>query len=389
MGSSGTEAVYVAPRTPIEKTLARIWCNVLGLKKIGIHDDFFNLGGHSSRAVRMIGEVNRALGQKLSVAVFFDNPTIEGMARLLQHEKQAASETQLMPISSPYVVPIRSEGSTPPLFLVHGVGGRVLGFYALTRHLEPDQRVYGIEYVISDSEPAMLSLEDLAARYIGELRKVQPEGPYYFLGYSFGGMLVFEMAQQLNAMGQTVGLLGMVDTPMIGASLQSRRGLMRAVKGRLQAFNFHGRRVFRGPARWNYIREEASRRGGDLTARVRARIYARLTAWGRPIPKFLERAYAVNWFASHRYRARRYPGNVTLFRASSEEGAVDERGYKLGWKPFAGGSVEIHEIPGTHFDIIREPNVQLLARELTACLNRLYEQWPGQQQLLVSGGGSQ
>jgi hypothetical protein len=122
------------------------------------------------------------------------------------------------------------------------------------------------------------------------------------------------------------------------------------------------------------MRDELSVKIDDLNARARGIIYATLIARGKPIPKFLERAYDVNWFAARRYQARPYPGCVTLFRAASAEGNVDERyGYELGWKPLAGAGVEVHEIPGTHRDIMREPNVRLLARTVTACLNRCYE----------------
>jgi len=376
LGRASSVAGYVAPRTPVEDALAEIWGKVLGLKQVGVHDDFFALGGNSLLATRLIGTVHKSLNHKISVAVFFQNPTIEGMARVLQEEKQAKSGNRLMPSFS-YVVPIRPEGSTPPLFLLHGIGGRILGFYELIRHLEPGQRVYGIEYVISDSAPAMLSLEDLAAGYVEEIRKVQPEGPYYLLGYSFGGMLAFEMAQQLYAMGQAVGLLGMVDSRsrlMNGAEGQDApHSLIPAAKRKVQALNFHARRVFQGPDRLHYIRYEASVRVGNLTARVRALIYATLTAGGRPIPKVLEHAYAVNWFAASRYQARFYPGCVTLFRAAS-----GRYGDELGWKPLAGGGLEVHEILGTHSDILREPNVQLLARKVTACLTLRYGPRPSQ-----------
>jgi amino acid adenylation domain-containing protein len=390
---STSEAVYVAPRTPMENALAEIWRKVLGLNQIGLHDDFFALGGHSLQATRLIGEVHKSLNEKLSVTVFFHNPTIEGMARLLEEEEEKRARSEIVSMRSfSYLVPIRPDGSTPPLFLLHGIGGKILGFHELIRYLAPHQRVYGIEYVIDDSEPAVLSLEYLAARYLQSIRKVQAEGPYYLLGYSFGGMLAFEMAQQLYAIGQTVGLLGMVDSH--SALMNDAEGqdtphsLIRAAKRKVQALNFHVRQVLRG--RSHYIREEASEKLGNLAARARARIYAILTALGRPIPKFLEDAYAVNWFAASRYKARPCPARVTLFLAASVEGASDERqGYELGWKSLAGGGVEVHEIPGKHHDIIREPNVKLLASELTTCLTLRYEPRLGQTRLLANGKASQ
>jgi thioesterase domain-containing protein len=201
------------------------------------------------------------------------------------------------------------------------------------------------------------------------------------------------MAQQLYAMGQTVGLLGMVDSH--SALMNDAEGqvtphrLIRAAKRKVKALNFHVRQVLRGTDRSQYIREEASEKLGNFAARVRARSYAILSALGRPIPKFLEDAYAVNWFAASRYKARPCPARVTLFLAASVEGASDERqGYELGWRSLAGGGVEVHEIPGTHHDIIREPNVKLLASELTTCLTLRYEPWLGQTRLLANGKAS-
>jgi amino acid adenylation domain-containing protein len=392
LGRASSEAGYIAPRTPIEKALAEIWCKVLGLKQVGVRDNFFDLGGHSFRAMRLIGEVDKSLNQKLFVAVFFQNPTIEGMAKVLQESGQTRSKSRSKPSRSSYIVPIRPEGSTPPLLLLHGVGGRILGFHELVRHLEPSQRVYGIEYVISDSESARLSLEALAAGYIQEIRNVQPKGsPYYLLGYSFGGLLAFEIAQQLIATGHTVGFLGMLDTALMnGVDVQAApHSLIETTRRRVKALNSLARRVFQGPDRLHNIRDEASEKIGNLTARIRARIYARLSALGRPIPKVLEHPYAVNWFAASRYQPHFYPGCVTLFRAASGEGAVDEQyGHDLGWKPLAGGGVEVHEIPGTHHGIIREPNVQLLARKLTACLNLRYGRRSSEERFPLNGRAS-
>jgi amino acid adenylation domain-containing protein len=371
--ASGTtsEGCYVAPRNPMEEAVAEIWRKVLGMNRIDIQANFFALGGHSLQATRLITKVHKLLNYKLSISEFFQNPTIEGMARILQKEKEDDKENQLMPSFS-HVVPIRPQGSTsPPLFLIHGIGGRILGFYGLIRHLEPDQRIYGVEYRIADITTPVLSLEHLARRYIEDILKVQPEGPYYFLGYSFGGILTFEIAQQLCEMGKQVGLLGMVDTlPMNRAERKGApKSLIRTTKMKLQALAFHARRFLRDPDRLAYIRDEWLMKKGNMIARIRGVIYAAVTTGGRPLPKFLENPYAVNWFAASRYQPRPYHGHITLFRATSGEVAAYERsGDEVDWKPLALGGVAVHEIDGTHHDILHEPNVHLLAEKVTACL---------------------
>ena len=367
---------YVAPRTALEEALAGIWRAVLGLKQIGIHDDFFALGGHSLQATQLLTRVHKALGYRLPVALFFHQPTVAGMARSIEGNPTLnLADTRIS--SSSNIVPIRSEGSTPPLFLLHGIGGRILGFYELIRHLEPGQRVYGVEYAFNDPAPARLSLEALAARYVEEIRKVQPQGPYYLLGYSFGGMLAFEMAQQLTATGQAIGLLGMVDShPFLSNSTKphdASHSLVRTVSRRLRALNYRTQRMIWEPNRLRYIRDEGSIKAGNLAARCRSLVYAALNAGGRPIPKVIENAYAVNWFAASRYQASRYPGRVTLFRAALGEPDFGERyGYERGWKPLAGGGVEVHEIAGSHLEVMHEPNVQELAHQVTACLSVCY-----------------
>jgi amino acid adenylation domain-containing protein len=363
-------SLYEAPRGKIEQILAEIWGKIFGLKQIGVHDDFFALGGNSLLVTRLIAEVHKSFSQELSVAAFFQNPTIDGMAKRVQEEKQAASQYHLTKSRSS-IVPIRPEGSGPPLFLLHGVGGRIFGFHALIRHLEPSQRIYGVEYVINDSAPVKLSLEDLAEQYIKEIRSVQAEGPYYLLGYSFGGLLAFEIAQQMCELGQEVGLLGMVDTLILNCveGHDSRQSMIGTLKKMALALNSQARRVLRGPDRLDYIRDELSIKKGDLTARIRALVYKILTAGERALPKVLEQAYAVNWFAASRYRPRQYPGCVTLFRATSGDiTAYEEYGGKLEWRSLAKGDVEVYEIAGTHHNIIREPNVKLLAQAVTYCL---------------------
>lgn len=363
-GSSGDE---------VEVMLARWWRELLGVERVGKTDNFFDLGGQSLTGVRLLAKLKKTYGVDLKLATLFEAPTVERLARLVRGENA--------PTSFSSVVSIRPHGSMPPLFMVHGLGGRVLGFHELIRYLEPDQPIYGIEYSVSESTPAMLRMEDLAAHYLGEIRKVQPEGPYYLLGYSFGGLLAFEMAQQLCALDQPVGLLGMVDTFLMNGTEAkgTRRNLIQTAKRKAQALNFHARSVIRGSSRLSHIRDQISVKIDDVIARARGIIYATLTAWGRPIPKFLERAYDVNLFAARRYQARPYPGRITLFRASSAQDSVDERyGYELGWKPLAGAGVEVHEIPGTHRDIMREPNVGLLARHVTACLALCYVRQPSQ-----------
>ena len=346
---------YVAPQTDPEKTLARLWQEFFGIDKIGTHDNFFDLGGTSLIAAQLHIKIQKSLKCKLSLETFFrHNPTIEGMARVIEEQKQARSE-DLSGSPASCLIPIQTEGSTPPLFLLHGIGGTGFSFLELIRHLDPHQRIYGFESATSDSTSAMLSMEDLATRYIKEIQHVQPEGPYCLLGYSFGGLLGFEIAQQLHAMGQLIGFLGIVDTP---APIRTAKKTALALVSKLDRF-------VRARDRLGYIRDGWSKLT-MVSPQRRALVYARTVAAGQSLPHLPDHASAVNWFAAMRYRPSRYPGCVHLFRAMSQEEEFDRT---LGWEPFAGAGVEVHEVAGTHNSIMQKPNVQSLADQLTARLS--------------------
>ena len=345
---------YIAPQTDLEKMLASLWQEFFGIDQIGTHDNFFDLGGTSLIAAQLHSKIQKSLKCKLSLDTFVRrNPTIEGMARVIEEQQAQGGGLSTSPASS--LIPIQTEGSTPPLFLLHGIGGAGFSFLELIRHLDPHQRIYGFESATSDSTSAMLSMEDLATRYIREIRHIQPEGPYYLLGYSFGGLLAFEMAQQLHAMGQLIGFLGIVDTP---APIRTAKKTALALVAKLGRF-------LRARDRLSYSRDAWSKLT-VVSPQRRALVYARTVAAGQSLPHLPDHASAVNWFAAMRYRASRYPGGVHLFRAMSQEEEFDRT---LGWEPFAGAGVEVHEVAGTHNSIMQKPNVESLARQVTACLS--------------------
>ena len=173
------------PRTPMEEVLAGIWADVLGIDRVGIWDDFMELGGDSLLAMSMFLQIEKTLGKKLPLAIMVQTATLEQLAAVLRNEKW----------SSPHsLIPIQPQGNKPPFFCIHGGGGHVLGFQALARHLGNEQPFYGLEAPGRDGEQRPLTrIEDLAAHYITEIRGIQPEGPYFLGGLSMGGVIVFEM----------------------------------------------------------------------------------------------------------------------------------------------------------------------------------------------------
>ncbi len=203
--SNSTDKSCIAPRTPTESTLAQIWSKILNTEPVGIRDNFFDLGGDSLLAIRLINEINQQFERELSLSALFLNPTIEGLADSLDSGTNSEEWSPL--------VAIKPRGKNPPFFCVHPIFGVVFPYVELAFQLGENQPFYGLQPKGIDGESSPLtSIEDMAADYIAALRTVQPKGPYFLGGWSFGGLVAFEMAQQLLAAGDEVALLAVLDT---------------------------------------------------------------------------------------------------------------------------------------------------------------------------------
>ena len=186
-----------------------MWEEVLAVRPVRIQDDFFTLGGHSLLAARLFDRIERRMGQRLPIAILFQAPTIEGLAAILRRKGWSPSWSSL--------VAIQTAGTRPPFFCVHAVGGNILSYRLLSRHLGAEQPFYALQSQGLDGEhPPHETVEAAAAHYVEEIRTVQPRGPYYLGGTSLGGIVAFEMAQQLVAQGERVGLLALIDTGLMG-----------------------------------------------------------------------------------------------------------------------------------------------------------------------------
>ncbi len=326
------------PKDESESRLLRIWEEVLGRHRVSVDDDFFDLGGHSLLAVRLMHRIEREFGRRLPLSTLFLAPTVERMAALLKKEGPAYSWECL--------VPIEPRGTRPPFFCIHGIGGTLLRFRELARRLGGDQPVYGLEARGLDGKQQPLdTVEEMAALYIREIRSLQPEGPYYLSGLSFGGVVAFEMAQQLIAAGQKVGLLALFDT-------------------------YPGKVIPRGELLRKFIDLPMDQKMQYLVRKTpgfagyMGRLPYRLT-----LPRPLKEVKNACRRASVRYEPKPYPGCVTLFRASERAlRGVDDP--QAGWSEWAGGGVEVHTVAGTHVSIVADPHVRLLAEELRGCLER-------------------
>jgi len=196
----------IPPRNNIELVLAQIWSNILNINLIGVTNNFFELGGNSLSAIRLIAEIQKQLGKNLPLSILFQYPTIEEIADVLT----SATNFQFW---SP-LVPIKVDGSLPPIFCIPGAGGNVLYLQQLASYLRSEQPFYGLQAQGLDgiSEP-LTSVKDIAAQYVQMIQKMQPQGPYLLCGHSLGGNIAFEMACQLHDQKQEINLLAIIDAP--------------------------------------------------------------------------------------------------------------------------------------------------------------------------------
>ncbi|MFD8788585.1 alpha/beta fold hydrolase, partial [Kitasatospora sp. NPDC059599] len=193
------------PRTPREEILCRLFADVLGLPRVGIDDNFFELGGHSLLATRLISRIQSTFGVRHTIRTVFEAPTVAALAERLNSDDVGEALGTLLPL--------RPQGSRPPLFCVHPAGGLSWCYSGLMSGLTPDYPIYGIQARgMSAEEPRPTTLEEMAADYVRTLRGVQPEGPYHLLGWSYGGVVAYAMAAQLRRQGQEVRLLAMLDS---------------------------------------------------------------------------------------------------------------------------------------------------------------------------------
>ena len=351
---------FTGPRDTLEAQLAAIWESALGLEAVGVTDDFFEICGDSLRAMRIFIEIEKTLGKNLPLATLFQMPTIEKLA--------AAIRTQdWKPQWSPTIA-IQSRGSRPPFFCVHGGFGGVLFYGQLARCLGAEQPLYGLQAEGLDGGPIEhKSIREMAAYYIEEMRRVQPHGPYLFGGYSFGGFVAFEIAQQLWAAAEQVALIALFDAfdprrRALRSSLAERikwrlLSLDRSSRGKLQFLvQCASAKIGASFAKWqgdarNLLSKAKQLNGGAPSTQLRA----------------LDLVQRANRRALTAYKLHPYPGRITLFR-SQDTGDGYEYPADYGWTQFAKGGIQIHEVPGEHQTIFAQPNVRTLAARLDVCI---------------------
>jgi amino acid adenylation domain-containing protein len=336
------------PRDLVELRLIQLWEELLGGGAVGVRDDFFERGGHSLLAVRLVAEIRARFGRELPLAALFAGATVERLAAALREEGGPSRREVL--------VPIRAGGGRPPLFLVHPVGGNVLCYAALARRLGPDQPVWGIQSPDPGQRPG--DLPGLAAAYLDAASRVAPEGLRNLGGWSLGAVVAFEMAGQLAASGRPVDRLLLLDPPGIAAA--------KGDEPDPQALAALFARDLAGLAG---AQPDFLAAGGDdplaglLAAAWKAGALPDET--GDAEIRALFALFRANLLALRRYTPASYPGRAVVFRATDRG---EERDPMPGWRGLVSGGLEVETLAGDHWSLLHEPQVGVLAESLTARL---------------------
>lgn len=338
-----------------ENRLARIWQQLLNVETIGFDQNYFDLGGDSSLAVEMFARIEAEFGVKLPLATLFDAPTIEELAQVLRSQGSASAWSPL--------VAIQPAGSRPPFFCMHGAGGNVLIYRELSRHLGADQPFYGLQAQGLDGSCTPLTkIEDMAAQYLREIRRLQPHGPYFLGGYCGGGTIAFEVAQQVRAAGEPVALLALFDTmnwSKVPLTIWSK-----ASYG-AQRLLFHTASFFglgaEGKARFLRSKMEV------LRSRIPVWRGMLLSKLGRgsnseTSEDILARIWQTNDHACWSYVPKPYPGKIVDFRPAKQYNVFNRPGLK--WENLAKEGQEVVVLPVYPGGMLVEPFVENLASAL-------------------------
>jgi amino acid adenylation domain-containing protein len=364
-----TDDEAVLPRTPLEHRLARIWERVLGVKPIGVTDNFFDLGTTSLVAAQLFAQIEHELGGTLPLGAVFRAPTIEALAALIETPEAAARWTSL--------VPIQPRGTRPPIFCVHGGAGTILHLEPLARLIGDDRPFYGLQSRgLYGGVAPLRTVEAMASHYLAELREVQPHGPYHFAGYCFGALVAFEMAQRMLAEGETVVLLATFNgpspiwirrwgwfgnQPSVRAEREALRRDEEVPNSQRRTLGQRFRGALREPRRFVAASRYYLRPWGE-------RWQTRLAlARGRPLPEHSRETYflALHAVAERAYEPQPYPGEVLVFYG---DGLYEDA--TLGWSGLA-RETKVYAAPGHHTNnrqLMTDPHARFVRDRLVEYL---------------------
>jgi amino acid adenylation domain-containing protein len=354
---------FIAPRNQVEQQLVKIWSKILHLSQISVKDNFFAVGGDSLKALHLISKIEQEFHKEIPLATLLTNPVIEDLAKVIQNSNNQIHYSPL--------VPIQAKGHKQPFFCVHPAGGHVLCYFKLAHYMGNDQPFYGLQAQgFYGNEEPLTRVEDMASLYVKTIREFQPQGPYRVGGWSFGGVVAYEVAQQLYRQGQEVSLLAILDSYVPIVLDQAKKidniylvGVLSRVFG-----GMFGKDNLVAPEEIQHLNIEEKLNYIIDKAR-KARIFP--PGVERQNNRRILDVLVGTLKATYSYVRQPYPGNVTIFRAREKHIMAPDP--TLVWvelfSVLAAGEINIVDVPGNHYSFVLEPHVQVLAKSLKACLS--------------------
>ncbi|WP_312336353.1 non-ribosomal peptide synthetase [Anaerospora hongkongensis] len=328
----------------LEHKMIDIWRKILKKSDIEIDKSFFNIGGDSLTATFLSVEIESVFGKYIPVSLIYENDTIEKLVLFLSYEEYV----------SPYLhlVPLQTAGKKPPLFTIDTIGGNIPYYRNLAVYLGRGQPVYALKLNEDYNESVPETIEQIASKYVREIFYVQPKGPYYLAGYSLGGTIAFEVAQQLYRTGQQVALLAMFDT---------RNHNIYPLNTLLNRTVFFMRRL-RAVSTLN-----------DKIGYISSMLFRKITKAiqvFRGLTREEKRWKRIVQYKDSCYVPLRYPGQLTLFRAIGDPILVKSMDAELGWNGLADGGIVVYETPGDHWSMVNDENIKTLAKKISLCMSQ-------------------
>ncbi|WP_316833090.1 non-ribosomal peptide synthetase [Pedobacter aquatilis] len=344
--------------TEMERIILSIWSSILGIGDIDKDDDFFEIGGNSMLAVKMIAEIERKLGKRFALATLITNSTIRKLARRIESSDEQEQWESL--------VPIKTAGTKTPLFLVHGAGLNILLFRSISKFFDEDQPMYGIQaFGLNDEKEIPQTIEEIARKHIEEIVQVHPTGPYAVAGYSLGGYIAFEIVRQLLALGKEVSFLGVIDTYAINRkSSESNIKLVKKIQRQFYKVPFFAKSFLNNP------KEAASYQLYILQNKIRSKLAPETVVKQMVTTNRESEIYKVYAEAYENYDLQPLPIKLTLFRVEKRLYYLDDLTY-LGWDKLTTKGIEVNVVPGDHKTFLEPPNDQRFAQTIQLALNKL------------------
>ena len=360
--SENNKPVFTKPRTKTEQVVANIWQKCLEVNEIDIFSDFFELGGHSLTAVKVMTLIEEETGKRLPLASLFEYSTIEKLAQLLNLDSQFITWDSL--------VPIKAKGYKAPLYIVHGAGMNVLIFNALAKNLDDSQPVYGLQAKgLNGIDEPFGTVEEIAQHYVETIIKSNPNGPYALAGYSFGGIIAYEMARQMIAKNKKITMVGLLDTDVYPTYYYKsffRKKLAKIVYQIKNSIFVIKQMLTSGEHTKERFNSKKESIGNILLALKNGRQKQHEIRYSQPY-----KLDKMNNIAMNKYHIKPQDIKVDLFRVESDIYYRHDNTY-LGWKDIALKGVAVHDIPGNHNELFSPPNDKNSAEILQHVLDQRY-----------------